>query len=46
MKTFRIYWKDDLVQDLKGYTIEDALIRAGYGANAMEGIDHYDEVKK
>lgn len=45
MKTFRIYWKDGLVQDLKGTDILDALKRAGYWSNAFLGIDHYDEIK-
>ena len=46
MKTFRIYWKDGLTQDIEGIDIADAFTRAGYGAGALAAVDWYEEIKK
>lgn len=45
MKKFKLYWIDDKWEVVEGVSIENALARAGYGNDALEELDQYEEIK-
>lgn len=44
LKLFRIYWPDEVVEDLYGSSISDALYRYGHDPDELEEAERYEEV--
>ena len=45
VKTFILHWLGGSNETVKGYTISDAFMKAGYGGGAIRALDWYEEVK-
>ena len=44
MKLFRVYWNDERVEELKGLSIGDAIIRNGYAPETVRNIRLFEEI--
>lgn len=42
-KKFTLYWLDGKKNTVTGFSIADAMNKAGYGAGAVRALDFYDE---
>lgn len=42
-KTYIFYWLDGKKSEGKGYSVSDAFMKLGYGAEAMGALDYYEE---
>jgi hypothetical protein len=45
MKSYKLTWNDGHTEIIKGASIDDAFMRAGYGGGALRSLDHWEEVK-
>lgn len=45
MRAFIIHWLDNTTSKIYGYSIDDAFMKAGFGAGALSAIDWWEEVK-
>lgn len=44
MKTYILHWVDGKEEIVRGHSISDAFMKAGYGGGAINALDYYEEV--
>jgi len=42
--TYRLYWLDGKIEDICGFSISDAFMKAGYGNGALRALDYWKEI--
>jgi len=45
MKKFKIFWLHGVEEEIEGYDIADAFMRACYGGGALRALDYWKEIK-
>ena len=45
MNTYILHWLDGSTKKVYGYSIANALVRAGYGEEALAALDYYTEIR-
>ena len=46
MKEFRLHWFDGSTEIIKGNSIADAFMKAGYSGGAIAALDWWEEAKR
>jgi len=44
IRVFDLYWLNKRIERVSGYSISDAMTRAGYGNGALKALDYWKEI--